>query len=149
MYHYEQVYIYVLHIKPVCITVCIRADDAKDFILTVRPSNNYPIDLYLLMDLSYSMRDDLAKLKTLGAQLCKQNLQTVKCELSTPSLKHYCMYNYNSVRDSLFVSSAERIEGITPNFRLGFGSFVDKRLGSFADLNPLRYTHVTCPIIKC
>lgn len=47
------------------------ADEPQEFEIEVRPSNNYPIDLYLLMDLSYSMRDDLAKLKTLGAQLCK------------------------------------------------------------------------------
>ena len=38
--------------------------------------------------------------------------------------------------------SAERIERITPNFRIGFGSFVDKRLASFADLNPDRYNVV-------
>ena len=49
----------------------ISTDEPQHFDLEVRPSNNYPIDLYLLMDLSYSMRDDLKKLKTLGAQLCK------------------------------------------------------------------------------
>ena len=39
--------------------------------MEVQPSNSYPIDLYLLMDLSYSMGDDLEKLKGLGAQLCE------------------------------------------------------------------------------
>lgn len=35
----------------------------------VRPARNFPIDLYLLMDLSTSMNDDLKNLKALGANL--------------------------------------------------------------------------------
>ena len=35
----------------------------------MRPARNFPIDLYLLMDLSFSMRDDLDNLKRLGADL--------------------------------------------------------------------------------
>ena len=35
----------------------------------MRPARNFPIDLYLLMDLSLSMRDDLDNLKFLGASL--------------------------------------------------------------------------------
>lgn len=62
----------------VSLSLSYLLDDPGSFVLTVRPSNNYPIDLYLLMDLSYSMRDDLAKLKTLGAQLCKQNMHSFK-----------------------------------------------------------------------
>ena len=39
------------------------------FEVQVKPANNFPIDLYLLMDLSASMSDDLENLKTLGTQL--------------------------------------------------------------------------------
>ena len=39
------------------------------FPVQVRPANNFPIDIYLLMDLSYSMEDDLDNLKRLGTQL--------------------------------------------------------------------------------
>lgn len=39
------------------------------FPLEVRPARNFPIDLYVLMDLSFSMDDDLANLKSLGANL--------------------------------------------------------------------------------
>ena len=39
------------------------------FPLAIRPARNFPLDLYLLMDLSFSMNDDLANLKALGAQL--------------------------------------------------------------------------------
>ena len=39
------------------------------FPLQVRPARNFPIDLYLLMDLSFSMSDDLDNLKRLGSDL--------------------------------------------------------------------------------
>ena len=42
---------------------------SEKFPVTVRPVNNFPIDIYLLMDLSFSMEDDLANLKRLGTQL--------------------------------------------------------------------------------
>ena len=51
---------------------------------------DYPVDLYYLMDLSASMRDDKDKLATLGVEL------------------------------------AQKMQEITRDFRLGFGSFVDK-----------------------
>lgn len=53
-------------------------------------AEDYPVDLYYLMDLSKSMEDDKAKLSSLGDVL------------------------------------ARRMQSITRNFRLGFGSFVDK-----------------------
>lgn len=37
--------------------------------LTVRPAENYPVDLYYLMDMSYSMNDDLEKLTTLASKI--------------------------------------------------------------------------------
>ena len=37
--------------------------------LTVRPAENYPVDLYYLMDMSYSMKDDLDKLTTLASKI--------------------------------------------------------------------------------
>lgn len=53
-------------------------------------AEDYPVDLYYLMDLSKSMEDDKDKLSLLGDLL------------------------------------AESMRNITTNFRLGFGSFVDK-----------------------
>jgi integrin beta 1 len=53
-------------------------------------AEDYPVDLYYLMDLSKSMEDDKDKLSDLGIQL------------------------------------AETMKNITSNFKLGFGSFVDK-----------------------
>lgn len=53
-------------------------------------AEDYPVDLYYLMDLSKSMQDDKEKLSALGDLL------------------------------------SESMKNITSNFRLGFGSFVDK-----------------------
>ena len=53
-------------------------------------AEDYPVDLYYLMDLSKSMEDDKEKLSSLGDLL------------------------------------SETMQKITSNFRLGFGSFVDK-----------------------
>lgn len=53
-------------------------------------AEDYPVDLYYLMDLSKSMEDDKDKLSSLGNRL------------------------------------AQTMQNITSNFRLGFGSFVDK-----------------------
>ena len=39
--------------------------------LSVRPARNFPVDIYLLMDLSLSMNDDLENLKLFGDELCK------------------------------------------------------------------------------
>ena len=41
------------------------------FSLSVQPANNYPLDVYLLTDLSYSFLDDLTTLKALGARIGK------------------------------------------------------------------------------
>lgn len=53
-------------------------------------AEDYPVDLYYLMDLSKSMQDDKEKLSALGDLL------------------------------------SESMKNITSNFKLGFGSFVDK-----------------------
>lgn len=49
----------------------IHADDAQRFTVKVRQVEDYPVDLYYLMDLSYSMNDDLFRLRTLGKGLAE------------------------------------------------------------------------------
>lgn len=70
--------------------------------LSVRYSQaeDYPVDLYYLMDLSKSMEDDKEKLSKLGDLL------------------------------------SETMKNITSNFRLGFGSFVDKVLMPYVSTVP-------------
>lgn len=43
-----------------------------EFQLYFKRAEGYPIDLYYLMDLSYSMKDDLENVKNLGNDLLKE-----------------------------------------------------------------------------
>lgn len=63
-------------------------------------AEDYPIDLYYLMDLSKSMEDDKQTLSMLGDTL------------------------------------TQAMKNITSNFRLGFGSFVDKVLMPYVSTVP-------------
>ncbi|XP_028924941.1 integrin beta-2 [Ornithorhynchus anatinus] len=49
----------------------LRPGQAAAFNVTFKRAKGYPIDLYYLMDLSYSMSDDLQNVKRLGADLLK------------------------------------------------------------------------------
>nr|CAB38100.1 integrin beta subunit [Suberites domuncula] len=95
-------------ISPSIVRVDIRPGQPVNFPITVRPARNFPGDIYLLMDLSFSMADDLQNLKNLGSRL------------------------------------ATEISGISENFQVGFGSFVDKRLPPFVSLDPVRQNN-PCP----
>ncbi|KAK6473061.1 integrin beta-3-like [Huso huso] len=56
-------------ISPQKLEINLRPDDSQKFSVQVRQVEDYPVDLYYLMDLSYSMKDDLQKLRTLGNDL--------------------------------------------------------------------------------
>ncbi|RZF48143.1 hypothetical protein LSTR_LSTR012797, partial [Laodelphax striatellus] len=73
-------------------------------------AEDYPVDLYYLMDLSQSMKDDKDNLSKLGDQL------------------------------------ASNMRGITSNFRLGFGSFVDKVVMPYVSTVPQNLIE---PCSKC
>uniref|UniRef100_A0A8D0CIR9 Integrin beta n=1 Tax=Scleropages formosus TaxID=113540 RepID=A0A8D0CIR9_SCLFO len=61
----------VTQIRPQKLQLTLRPDDAKQFTVKVRQVEDYPVDLYYLMDLSYSMKDDLVRLRTLGNGLAE------------------------------------------------------------------------------
>jgi integrin beta 1 len=79
------------------------ADDSEKIPILFRQAEDYPVDLYFLMDLSHSMLDDKEKLSRLGNILAKE------------------------------------MKSITKNFRLGFGSFVDKNVPPFVQPAPNTY----------
>ncbi|KAM6904577.1 integrin beta-3-like [Xenentodon cancila] len=54
----------------------LRPGDTKRFTVNVKQVEDYPVDLYYLMDLSYSMKDDLNRLLTLGSKLADTMGQT-------------------------------------------------------------------------
>ncbi|KAJ0058348.1 hypothetical protein NL108_013421, partial [Boleophthalmus pectinirostris] len=61
----------VTQVRPQKLRMTLRPGDSKKFTVSVKQVEDYPVDLYYLMDLSYSMKDDLAKLVTLGSELAQ------------------------------------------------------------------------------
>ncbi|KAK6292911.1 hypothetical protein J4Q44_G00364120 [Coregonus suidteri] len=51
------------------LTLSVRSGEPQSFNLKFKRAEDYPIDLYYLMDLSYSMKDNLENVKNLGTQL--------------------------------------------------------------------------------
>ncbi|XP_012670009.2 integrin beta-3-like [Clupea harengus] len=66
----------VTQIQPQKLHITLRPGDSKRFTVKVRQVEDYPVDLYYLMDLSYSMNDDLRSLRMLGNDLAKAINQT-------------------------------------------------------------------------
>lgn len=92
----------VIQLSPQMINVNLRpnVDHPYTFTLSYGQAKDYPVDLYYLMDLSHSMKDDKEKLSELGQKL------------------------------------SEEMTRITSDFRLGFGSFVDKVALPFVSIVP-------------
>uniref|UniRef100_H3D1V2 Integrin beta n=1 Tax=Tetraodon nigroviridis TaxID=99883 RepID=H3D1V2_TETNG len=86
----------VVQIMPQKMALSLRPGGQTWFQLQVRQVEDYPVDLYYLMDLSLSMKDDLDTIRNLGTKL------------------------------------AYEMGKLTSNFRLGFGSFVDKNMSPFS-----------------
>nr|XP_033774857.1 integrin beta-3 [Geotrypetes seraphini] len=63
---------YITQLSPQKIELHLRPDDAKTFSIQVRQVEDYPVDIYYLMDLSHSMKDDLQKIQTLGTNLTEK-----------------------------------------------------------------------------
>ncbi|CAN9505422.1 unnamed protein product [Ophioblennius macclurei] len=61
----------VTQIKPQKLHMKLRPGDSKRFTMSVRQVADYPVDLYYLMDLSFSMKDDLERLVILGNDLAE------------------------------------------------------------------------------
>ncbi|KAG7273304.1 hypothetical protein CRUP_014414 [Coryphaenoides rupestris] len=76
--------------------------EPQTFDLKFKRAEDYPIDLYYLMDLSYSMKDDLENVKNLGTHLMRE------------------------------------MQEITSDFRIGFGSFVEKTVMPYISTTPAR-----------
>ncbi|XP_062517532.1 integrin beta-1-like [Corticium candelabrum] len=58
-----------VQVYPQQVNISLRPGETVNFNVSIRPAENFPVDLYYLMDLSYSMRDDLESLKLLGGDL--------------------------------------------------------------------------------
>ncbi|XP_077347210.1 integrin beta-1-A-like [Lithobates pipiens] len=92
----------ITQIRPQQLKFKLRSGEPQTFNVTFRRAEDYPIDLYYLMDLSYSMRDDLENVKNLGTALM------------------------------------EKMKQITSDFKIGFGSFVEKTVMPYISTNPAK-----------
>ncbi|XP_071812229.1 integrin beta-1-like isoform X2 [Apostichopus japonicus] len=91
-----------VQVKPQEITLKLRPGQPTQFTFQVRQAEDYPVDLYYVMDLSKSMEDDLVNLRKVGDIL------------------------------------AEEMSQITSDFRMGFGSFVDKVVMPYVSTVPAK-----------
>ncbi|XP_078385960.1 integrin beta-3-like [Cetorhinus maximus] len=57
---------------PQKITINMRRGESSSFTVYVRQVEDYPVDIYYLMDLSYSMKDDLIKIQKLGTEMAEK-----------------------------------------------------------------------------
>ncbi|KAK0178527.1 hypothetical protein PV327_007409 [Microctonus hyperodae] len=89
-----------VQIWPQEVNLKLRINEAHRMSFSYSQAEDYPVDLYYLMDLSKSMEDDKQKLSDLGQLL------------------------------------VESMSKITSNFRLGFGSFVDKVVMPYVNTMP-------------
>lgn len=94
-------------LKVSCAFPSLRLGAQTWFEVQVRQVEDYPVDLYYLMDLSLSMKDDLDTIRNLGTKL------------------------------------ANEMGKLTSNFRLGFGTFVDKNMSPFSYTAP-KYQENPC-----
>ncbi|CAH2302790.1 integrin beta-3 isoform X1 [Pelobates cultripes] len=62
----------ITQMTPQKIQLTLRPDDPQVFTVNVRQVDDYPLDIYYLMDLSYSMKDDLVKIQNLGTSLSEK-----------------------------------------------------------------------------
>lgn len=92
----------IVQVTPQRINVNLRPNEGNPyrFKMWYKQARDYPVDLYYLMDLSNSMKDDKDKLSQLGNELAKE------------------------------------MKSLTSNFRLGFGSFVDKVVMPYVSIVP-------------
>uniref|UniRef100_A0A668A6D4 Integrin beta n=1 Tax=Myripristis murdjan TaxID=586833 RepID=A0A668A6D4_9TELE len=92
----------ITQIQPQKLTLTLRSGEPQTFSLKFKRAEDYPIDLYYLMDLSFSMKDDLENVKNLGTDLMRE------------------------------------MQEITSDFRIGFGSFVEKTVMPYISTTPAR-----------
>lgn len=61
-----------IQIQPQELKLTLRPNEPQRFSVTFRLADNYPIDLYYLMDFSYSMKDDKDNIARLGNQIAEE-----------------------------------------------------------------------------
>ena len=61
-------------IYPRLVNTLVRIGDSVDVPFTVTEPKKYPAELYYLMDVSYSMKNDMEKMKKLGGEIAQKEI---------------------------------------------------------------------------
>ncbi|GIX73578.1 integrin beta-PS [Caerostris extrusa] len=101
-----------IQLKPQKLKLSLRPGDPATFKVTFRQAEDYPVDLYYLMDLTFTMKKHKETLAELADTI------------------------------------AESMNNVTKNFRLGFGSFIDKVVMPYVDMVPDRLRN-PCRDVYC
>lgn len=95
-------------------------DDSKIFSVQVRQVEDYPVDIYYLMDLSYSMKDDLRNIQNLGTSWpprcgkLTSNLRGLASgPLWTSPCHHTCIFLHQRLSETLLWVSLPISQGIS------------------------------------
>lgn len=91
-----------VQLQPGEVHITLRPGSKQTFTVRYRQAEDYPVDLYYLMDLTHSMKEHKERVAELADDLVQNMLN------------------------------------VTKNFRLGFGSFIDKVVLPYVDTTPAR-----------
>ncbi|KAK8781903.1 hypothetical protein V5799_016756 [Amblyomma americanum] len=91
-----------VQLQPAEVRLSLRQGSRQTFTVRFRQAEDYPVDLYYLMDLTQSMKEHKERVAELADDL------------------------------------VENMLNVTKNFRLGFGSFIDKVVLPYVDTTPAR-----------
>ncbi|XP_067869266.1 integrin beta-3-like [Heterodontus francisci] len=62
----------IVQFTPQKVTINLRRGETRSFKVQVRQVEDYPVDIYYLMDLSFSMADDLGTIQQLGTRVAEE-----------------------------------------------------------------------------
>uniref|UniRef100_H2YKT8 Integrin beta n=1 Tax=Ciona savignyi TaxID=51511 RepID=H2YKT8_CIOSA len=109
----------VVQLRPQVIDINLRKGDTVKFNVSFRKVKDYPVDLYYVMDLSNSMKDDLAELQKLGESLATQIRQNVTSDINMgfgTFVDKVMMPFTSTVPDQLINPCAKSKEACAPPF---------------------------------
>ncbi|XP_069761167.1 integrin beta-3-like isoform X2 [Narcine bancroftii] len=62
----------IVQFSPQKIAISLRRGESRSFTVQARQVEDYPVDIYYLMDLSFSMKDDLENIQQLGTKVAME-----------------------------------------------------------------------------
>lgn len=117
-----------VQIKPQKVSLELRPGQPTSFKVSVKPAPNFPVDLYFLMDVSASLKDDLAKLQTLGAKIAteiKEITTNYRFAFGSFCDKTVIPYIQPLYHDSLFPCSHATLQNTNCRPTFGYIHFFD------------------------